>query len=509
MTAPTDLFIPTVTRAYPYPKLEKMLLQAHVEEHPPGLSALPQHPLHWRSGEKLSQEAQRHFVLALLQEDAEHRGEMVRWVRPFLKDVDCYQLCRRLLDAVEEEEEVTWPLYIQAIIGSPYQVDRLGEKLDEVVMQEGMSTALDVVEILRRARTPAALHWLQHWSQSSQHPMIARASREALARLARQQSTSISIMMRDELPRLYLDQQNKRLFDFGPRKIEASLSQDLKITWRSLNDGHVYKSVPSPRQSDDMELAATARENMLQLQQDVRSSAKQQHELLESAMCHGRRWAVARWRSRFLIHPLLRLMSQGLVFAQVDSQGQMDSFMVSPQGTFLNAQDEEVDLKPGATIQVLHPVMLSLAQRARWMKIRGRHQLPEPPFKQLARPVFLREAYEVLWREPGAHLRTQLQTLQRHKRGSQYKGTLRKGAPSVLKRVLGPFIIEVHCEDNPDQLEHALLPDEVTCHTLRVTRERDEVPLSQLPDSVFSEITGELVSMFDLTQAPLPQTQGV
>ena len=484
---------PVVVRSFPYDRLEVLLKSMDPTDPPESLTHVPEQPLRWRSGDPLSEPAREHFILAILEAGGHEQDTLVRWVRPFLKDLDCYKLCRRLMEAADDDEDVMWPLYIQAVLGSPFQVKRLARHLERAEDSAEPWTALDVVELLRRERSPEAMEWLSHWSQNSKHPRVARACREALEELAAGQNTSVQELLRAELPELYLNADNERRFDYGPRTIVAKMKPDLSFDYRQ-EGGRSFSVVPPLRKSDDTERATESRTNLKKLVRNTRQCVSRQSELLESAMCHGRRWPVALWRERFLIHPVVRMLSRSLVFVlHLDGEAPQP-FMVA-DGLFLNLAGEPVELPAGSAIGVLHPIQIDPDERDRW-KERVVEQSPvEPPFDQFSRPVFEAAEHREAWVNPTATLgEVDVLLLRKARRNTDYRGSVRKGQIASLKRIIGPYRAEIDF-DLTYPGEEAVPVKEANCVRVAVFRGDQRLPVSAVPPSVFSEVTWDLLQL--------------
>ena len=491
MTAEPTTMNPTVKRSFPYARLEELLRKANTRELPEGLQELPEQPLHWRSGEQLSESARRAFIGALLEEDAQNRNEMVRWVRPFLRDLDCYKLCRQLLEASDDHDDELWPLYIQAIVGSPYQVKQLARQLEDADELAGEPwSARDIIKILKRERSPEAMGWLHHWSQNSARPRIARACREALEELADEQRTSVGELLQTELPELYLNASSERGFDYGPRTIVATLNPDLSLSYRE-KGGRAYKSVPPLRRSDDKEVAGEARTALKKMVREIKQCVRQQTELLESAMCHGRQWPVALWRERFLIHPVMRALAHCIVFGRCVEGEPVVPFSVV-DGRFVDLDRNPVGLPAGSSVLILHPIHLDDSERAQWEKFIANEAPCEPPFEQFKRPTFTRAEHRALWLSPSEEIGDiEVRTLRNARRKLDYEGSIRKGNVSELERVIGPYRAQIDF-DLADDSDGVVAIDVCRCIRVEVLRKKNPVHVDDLPEAIFSEITTDL-----------------
>ncbi|MEO1268168.1 MAG: DUF4132 domain-containing protein, partial [Myxococcota bacterium] len=433
-------------------------------------------------------------AIDVLDEGSDPADHLDTVVRVLFQDIDCYKLCRRLLAAVDDESDEVWPLYIQAIVGSPFQIRKLAQYLEGKSTQElevEPWTELDIVALLKRERSPEAMGWLNHLSQNSQRPKIARACRQALQEMADLQFTSIEELLRGDLPELYLNPDGERRFNYGPRTILAQLQPDLGLRLQE-EGGRIYSSTPPIRKSDHPEQAEQARSELKQFIHHIKMCVNVQGELLESAMIHGRRWPMALWRERFLIHPIMKLLSRGLVFVAY-SPGQPIVPFCLVDRQFLTLEGEPARLGGDSTVGIVHPAQLSAAKRSQWTT-HIRNVAPcSPPFAQFNRPIHDLEAYQKLWYDPEGELGAiALHHLRSAKRKSPYKGSLRKGTLSQLTRTMGPYRARIDFSLGSGQEEFVVI-DSATCVRVEVSKGKHPVPPEHLPPAVFSEVTRDLL----------------
>src|SRR6185437_2673338 len=115
---------------------------------------------------------------------------------------------------------------------------------------------------------------------------------------------------------------------------------------------------------------------------------KSQAVRLERLMVRQHRWTAARWRERFLEHPLLFPFAVRLVWGTFDNKGQLlQAFRALPDRSLSDPLDESVELPAeDAAVGIVHPLEMSADQLDTWRRHLADYEI-EPPFPQIDRPI--------------------------------------------------------------------------------------------------------------------------
>lgn len=144
--------------------------------------------LRWVGGKPLSEGAVRWLIAALQTEDGSGPPNAeLAGVRLQLEDEPAHALCRAILASNQESPTNRWVRYQRAVLGDDAAMDELGKVLGSDVYRFSADFAAHGVEVLRRHPTPAAIRWLEHWSQHSKGK-LEREAEQAMRSLAAQQS---------------------------------------------------------------------------------------------------------------------------------------------------------------------------------------------------------------------------------------------------------------------------------------------------------------------------------
>ncbi|ENI2197192.1 DUF4132 domain-containing protein, partial [Escherichia coli] len=209
-------------------------------------------------------------------------------------------------------------------------------------------------------------------------------ARTKIAQIAESRQLTVAEMEDRLAPDLGLDDNGSLLLDFGPRLFTVSFDESLKPFVREAS-GNRLKDLPKPNKSDDETLAEEAVNRYKLLKKDVRTVAAQQISRLEAAMCQRRRWTAEQFRLFLVEHPLVRHITQRLMWGIYDADNQLIScFRVAEDGSFSDGQDNPLTLAQGS-IGIPHVLEIPAPQAAEFAQLFSAYELL-PPFSQLDRP---------------------------------------------------------------------------------------------------------------------------
>ncbi|MBY3717603.1 DUF4132 domain-containing protein [Escherichia coli] len=240
------------------------------------------------------------------------------------------------------------------------------------------------LDILAAIGSDIALMQLNGIAQKLKFKALQDQARTKIAQIAESRQLTVAEMEDRLAPDLGLDDNGSLLLDFGPRLFTVSFDESLKPFVREAS-GNRLKDLPKPNKSDDETLAEEAVNRYKLLKKDVRTVAAQQISRLEAAMCQRRRWTAEQFRLFLVEHPLVRHITQRLMWGIYDADNQLIScFRVAEDGSFSDGQDNPLTLAQGS-IGIPHVLEIPAPQAAEFAQLFSAYELL-PPFSQLDRP---------------------------------------------------------------------------------------------------------------------------
>ncbi|EHG6150865.1 WGR and DUF4132 domain-containing protein [Escherichia fergusonii] len=240
------------------------------------------------------------------------------------------------------------------------------------------------LDVLAAIGSDIALMQLNGIAQKLKFKALQDQARTKIAQIAASRELTVAELEDRLAPDLGLDENGSLLLDFGPRQFTVSFDESLKPYVRDAS-GSRLKDLPKPNKSDDETLAEEAVNRYKLLKKDVRTVAAQQISRLEAAMCQRRRWTAEQFRLFLVEHPLVRHITQRLMWGIYDADNQLIScFRVAEDGSFSDGQDNPLTLAQG-NIGIPHVLEIPEKQSAEFAQLFSDYELL-PPFRQLDRP---------------------------------------------------------------------------------------------------------------------------
>ena len=160
------------------------------------------------------------------------------------------------------------------------------------------------------------------------------------------------------IPTAGIDSSRTVELDYGPRTFVARLGINLKLSLETV-DGKLLRTLPSPRQGD--EGAPAAKVQLAASRKELTSVVAAQRRRLYDAMCFRREWNGAQWRELLLGHPIVGVLTTGLVWHIDGIAGRPDLSVV-----VRTIAGQALDIAQDARISVAHSTTLSAAEVAAW-----------------------------------------------------------------------------------------------------------------------------------------------
>ncbi|RBP44596.1 HEAT repeat protein [Roseimicrobium gellanilyticum] len=275
-----------------------------------------------------------------------------------------------------------WVLAFAALIGDDRIVPPLTKAIHEWADKQRGKLAEYAAQALALLATEPALMVVDSLSvrYRSKNKNIGQAAAEAFAAAAEARGVSVEELGDLVVPWLGFEAGSPRLVTAGKGKVEVSITDDLKLSFRDTASRKTLSKLPSgtdaATQAEFKELAATLRE-----------AVKAQLLRIETLLVRQFRWPTERWWGLYASHPLLLPFAHRLVWSWRDEDGVLaKTFRLLDDGSLTDVEDNMVSLPPRGTVSLVHPLELDDAQRQAWIQHLADYNV-EPPFSQLDRPV--------------------------------------------------------------------------------------------------------------------------
>jgi hypothetical protein len=280
-----------------------------------------------------------------------------------------------------------WAMNALGLLGGDDTALRLTPYIRKWPGEAQHQRAVNGLKCLRAINSDTALMQINSIAQKAQHGGIKREARKAIEDIAKARSLTKDQLDDRIVPDCGLDEDGRRVFDFGARKFTFVLNGDLKPQIRD-EAGKVKSDLPKPTQKDDAQLAEQSLLEWKLIKKQVREVAKVQSQRLESALVSRRRWALDEFENFIVNHPLMIHLARRLLWAGYNGdRNPMLTFRITDEKDYANAEDDTITLEGVSSIGLVHPLHLNPDELAAWNEIFSDYEIV-PPFPQLARKVY-------------------------------------------------------------------------------------------------------------------------
>lgn len=191
-----------------------------------------------------------------------------------------------------------------------------------------------------------------------------------------------------------LDERGTRVFDYGTRQFELRFRGAFDVEFVNAQGEH-FTRLPAARKSDDVDLVRAARQDYKVTKAQLDKIIAGQTRRFEKAMLNLHEWSAKDWWRWIARHPLLHHFARKLIWLRRDARGIEHSFVLTPEGTTINSDYDEVVWgdEDVYRVRVLHPADLDATQLMVWVELCADFEIVQP-FVQLEREVY-RPASEI------------------------------------------------------------------------------------------------------------------
>ena len=233
---------------------------------------------------------------------------------------------------------------------------------------------------------PAIIQFILSIARRYKTASVQAKANELIAVIAERNGWSSDELADRTIPTAGLDDNGVLTLSYGEREFTGRLDEDLK--WVLADDtGKTLKAMPNARQNEDAALVKEAKAQFNTSKKELKQVLELQTERLYEAMCGSRVWSQADWSEYLQAHPLMQRLLQRLLWQGLNAEGEVVfTFRPTEDGSFINADDDEIDLQAASGIRLAHTVLLGPEQTQVWQAHLKDYRI-KPLFEQLKREL--------------------------------------------------------------------------------------------------------------------------
>jgi len=270
---------------------------------------------------------------------------------------------------------------------------KLKNYINEWAKKSRGALACDAVYALALNGSDNALLIVDGISRKFKYNSVKSSAREALDFAAKELEIEREELSDRIISPLGLDKSGQRVFDYGTRKFNVSLTPSLDIEIYDENKKKI-KTLPKPGKKDDEEKSKTAHDEFKVFKKQLKNTIDIQSTRLDLALSNNRKWTIDSWMKLFVDNPIMHQFAIGLVWAVYEGENIKETFRYMEDGTFNTKDEEEFTLledgnsKEKYKIGLVHPLECTKEDLEAWKQQLEDYEIVQP-IEQINRKVFV------------------------------------------------------------------------------------------------------------------------
>ena len=284
-------------------------------------------------------------------------------------------------------KKANWAMLALGLLGSDEIAIKFTPYLRKWPGESQHHRAVLGLQCLRAIGSDTALMQINGIARKIKYKGLKARAQDCLHAIAKDRKLSTDELEDRIIPSLGLDAKGNKIFDYGDRQFNFVLGQDLKPMVRD-EKGKIRANLPKLTKKDNEELATQALADWKLQKKQIRETLKIQTLRLEQVMTTQRRWQWREFEDLLANHPFMTHLVQRIIWSGYDKHNNLvQTFRLAENRTYANARDEEIDPQSIVTVGIIHPVYLTLEQRAVWGKTLSDYEIISP-FPQIDREIY-------------------------------------------------------------------------------------------------------------------------
>ncbi|ELV06493.1 hypothetical protein H263_03773 [Brachyspira hampsonii 30599] len=179
------------------------------------------------------------------------------------------------------------------------------------------------------------------------------------------------------IPDFDFDRNGIRIIESDNKKFKITLKPDFTISIFDEIKNKEYKTLPK-------DFPQTPKKELTKLKSEINKMLKTQTDRLLLVLMDGRKWTLNEWKEIFFDNPFMRAFAVKLIWGVYDKDNNLlSTFRYMEDGSFNNADDEEMNIEDNALITLLSPMEVNKELIEKWKNQLLDYDIIQP-FNQLS-----------------------------------------------------------------------------------------------------------------------------
>lgn len=292
-----------------------------------------------------------------------------------------------ILDRWNKEAKSKWILALIATLGSKKIITQLLNQMRAFIGRNRGAMAAHTVTAIALINTPIAIQTIYKISRKERQKQVRESGIKALDMMAKKLNITKDQLLDQTISDFGLSSTGTLKLNYGSRQFLMTLQSDLNFIIFNQETDKIVKNLPKPGKKDDLILAKSAKEQFKTLKKGIKDQIKLQIERLDEGIGRERRWCIKQWEKIFMDNPTMRSLTIALIWGVYQENKLISIMRYQEDGTFCDAQYNEIKLPKNSKISLIHPLNFSKNEISLWLEQLSDEEI-EQPFPQLERPIF-------------------------------------------------------------------------------------------------------------------------
>lgn len=246
------------------------------------------------------------------------------------------------------------------------------------------SQAKAILDLMALADAPETLQVVVATGQRLKQQSVREYATDLVTKVAEARGWTKEELADRTLPTGGLDETGQMELLVGEEAKPYLARLDSDLTVRVFNpDGKEVKSIPAGSDENSKESKAL----LSALKATVKTAEKSQVAGLKDAMAVQRMWSVENWLRDLHGHPIMKRLSERLIWVAYDEDGvRISAFRPTAEGDFISVGGDDVAVASAEKIGLAHACLLGAEEAKSWCGHLADFDVV-PLFDQMARPV--------------------------------------------------------------------------------------------------------------------------
>ena len=275
-----------------------------------------------------------------------------------------------------EDNKTKSILYPYCIFANNIQLDRLYKRAKDIASSR-FKLACTMLEAIALNGSKKGLGLVYDASRKFKQSSVRNTCSYILNDITRKLGISKEAFADKIIPDFDFNKDGVRIIESDDKKFKVTLKSDFSISIFDEIKNKEYKTLPK-------DFPETPKKELSKLKSEINKVLKTQTERLMLVFMDARKWTLKEWNEVFFENPLMKIFAVKLIWGVYDNNGQLlNTFRYMEDGSFNNADDEEIKIDNDNLITLLSPIETDKTLIEKWKNQLADYDIIQP-FYQLS-----------------------------------------------------------------------------------------------------------------------------